>query len=65
MWFLTDLASERVGFLGGSWPVVDGYVQLPDIVANSIRTWLAENGFVEVDQSQVPVSVIEQIGTLT
>jgi hypothetical protein len=65
MWFITDMASEAVGFMGGSWPVVEGYVQLPDIVANSIRGWLEENGFIEVDQSLVPASVTEQIGTLT
>lgn len=64
MWFLTDRATERMGFLGGSWPVVEGYVQLPDEIAASIREWLEENGFVQVDQPQVPAQVIEQIGTV-
>ncbi len=65
MWFTTDRATERVGFMGCSWPVVQGYVQLPDIVANSIMEWLGENGFTQVAESQVPASVIEQIGTFT
>jgi len=64
MWFTCDKSLEGVGLMGGSWPAVGGYVQLPDQVANDVRGWLEENGYVEVDQSQVPASVINQIGTL-